>query len=95
MYKNRLEEIKEIHQEANEAYNRFESSSACADQNVIGDSLNTLFYEEHTDWLIEQAEKLEEIREVFYADATNVVDGYRKIIEIFEGKEISIRRPRT
>lgn len=57
MDKNKLEEIKEIHAKANEAYNRFESSSACADQDIITDSLNTLFYEEYTDWLIGYAEE--------------------------------------
>jgi hypothetical protein len=61
MYKNRLEEIKEIHERANVAYKSYESSNACADQDTITDSLNTLFYEEHTDWLIEQAEKCESL----------------------------------
>lgn len=59
MYKNRLKEIKEIHEKATHAYARFENSSACADQDAITDSLITLFYEEHTDWLIEQAEMIE------------------------------------
>lgn len=51
-------------------------------------------YTSHVKWLIEQAEKLEEIRKVFYAEDTNVVDGYRKIIEVFEGKETPTRDKR-
>lgn len=47
------------------------------------------------DFVFQQAEKLEEIREVFYAENTNVVDGYRKIIEVFEGKEVPKRNKRV
>ncbi|GGE47868.1 hypothetical protein GCM10011391_28290 [Pullulanibacillus camelliae] len=59
----RLEEIKEIHDRANEAYSRFESSSACADQDMVTDILNTLFYEEHTDWLIQTVEEQRQLIE--------------------------------
>lgn len=52
MHKNRLEKIKVIHTKANDA-------CASNDQDTILYSLNTLFYDEHTDWLIEQAEKVE------------------------------------
>lgn len=50
---------------------------------------------EDINWLIEQTEKLEEIRKVFYAEDKNVVDGYRKIIEVFEGKEVPTRNSRS
>ena len=71
MYKNRLEEIKEIHEKANYAYARYENSSACADQDTITDSLSTLFYEEHTDWLIEQAKKTEIYKEALMEIGSN------------------------
>jgi hypothetical protein len=47
---------------------------------------NEEIHEFQIEWLIKQAEKLEEIKSVFYAEDTNVVDSYRKIIEVFEGK---------
>lgn len=55
MFKNRLEEIKALHDEANQKA----SSNAYDDIDRVKDILQELFQEEHTDWLIEQAEKVE------------------------------------
>lgn len=76
MSKTRLEKIKEIHEEANEAYSRFDSSSAYADQDIITDNLNTLFYEEHTDWLIDQADKAERYEKVLKQIAYGEIKGW-------------------
>ena len=82
MYQNRLEEIKEIHEKANQAYESYESSSACADENTIKDSLSTLFYEEHTDWLIEQTEKLQKIEyEIDHSDMGTAIENIIRIIK--------------
>ena len=49
--KERLEEIKELHEQANQAYHE-------KDFERMEHFLETLFTEEFTDWLIEQAERL-------------------------------------
>lgn len=56
----RLKFIKDLHNEATEKA----PSSAYADIDRVRDILQELFYAEHTDWLIEQAEKVERYEEV-------------------------------
>lgn len=78
----RLEEIKEIHDKANQAYEDLDSSNACADEDIIKDNLSTLFYEEHTDWLIEQAEKLQKIEyEIEHSDMGTAIENIIRIIK--------------
>lgn len=63
-FDSRLDEIKYLHNEANDAYQRAMDTGSCADEDVVTDNLAKLFYEEHTDWLIEQAEQTELIRKL-------------------------------
>lgn len=61
------------------------------------DANKEFFYtvdKEDYEWLIDHVEKLEQIRNVFYVEDTIVLDGYRMIIEIFEGKETIHRSKR-
>ncbi|MFE4525502.1 hypothetical protein ACFRCQ_25900 [Cytobacillus firmus] len=71
MYQDRLEEIKVIHNKANEAYMRAQDTGSCADEDIVRDSLSELFREEHTDWLIKQAELLKKISDTWVAIETN------------------------
>lgn len=51
-----LDEIKKIHEQANELY-------ASNRQEEAYELVKQLFLEEHTDWLLEQAEKVESLKE--------------------------------
>lgn len=59
----RLEEIKKLHEEAVKSSQIAFDTGSCAEEDKVKDILGDLFQKEHTDWLIEQAEKLEKIRE--------------------------------
>lgn len=50
-----LEEIKELHQQADRAYHN-------DDFEEMRKFIEVLFLEEYTDWLIDQAEKLEKVK---------------------------------
>lgn len=69
MYKNQLEEIKKLHDEANSiAY-----SGSIDNREKINEIVLGLFNEEHTDWLIKQAEKAQRYEKalMFYANEEN------------------------
>ncbi len=55
----RLKLIKELHNEADKKA----ASSAYDDINRVKDIAQELFYAAHTDWLIEQAEKVEKLEQ--------------------------------
>lgn len=82
-----MDKLKEIKEILNETIH------VCSSRKVPGEDYHEIKTSQ-LKWLIEQAENLEKIRETFYAEDTNVVDGYRKIIEVFEGKEKPTRNIR-
>lgn len=66
----RLEEIKKLHEEAVKSSQIAFDTGSCAEEDNVKDILNDLFQKQHTDWLIEQAEKVERLekRNSRYAD---------------------------
>jgi hypothetical protein len=83
MCKYRLEEIEKIHKRATEAYLRARETGRCADEGIVRDSLSELFNEEHTDWLIEQAKKLQKIE--YEIDNSDLATGIENIVDIVKG----------
>lgn len=49
----------------------------------------------HLDWLIEQSEKLEKLKNAYYANEFTVVDYLRTSSEVFEDKEIPTKKKRS
>jgi hypothetical protein len=78
---NRLKDIKELVNEANEISERIVNSNlvACADEDRISDILADLFNKYHIDWLIEQSETVEGLQR-------EIKKCYRDIEELQEDK---------
>jgi hypothetical protein len=62
--------------------------------NPYGNNEMVAVLKDDLDWFMEQAENLEKIRNAFYDKDTDVIECYRKQIEVFEGKETPIRKKR-
>jgi hypothetical protein len=61
--KTKLEEIKKLHEEAVKSSQIAFDTGSCAEEDNVKDILSDLFQKQHTDWLIEQAELVEKLKE--------------------------------
>lgn len=80
---NRLEEIKELMKETDESANRAYETGSCAYEDTVKDNLALMFSEEHIDWLIEQAEKLQKVE--YEIDNSDMGTAVGNIISIVKG----------
>lgn len=70
-----LKEIKEIHHQADKAYHS-------DDFERMREFIEVLFLEEYTDWLIEQAEKLEKVKNLVDDENLTESETMNKISQI-------------
>jgi hypothetical protein len=75
-----LEQIKELHDKANSLY----PTNKIDDKEKATKLVMNLFEYRHTDWLIEQAEKLEKVEKAYFDDNYNhsgFMEAVRRVLE--------------
>ncbi len=91
--KERLGEIKRVHEQIIESNKIEMETGSLAAGDVVHDCLFELFSAEHTDWLIEQAERSEELEEQqtknddYTWELLMDIKRYREALEFYANKE--------